>query len=588
MTYVHVRKLVPVVTPPAGPPADEHDHGHADRQRSSRSARRRSRSSRGRRARRPPAGHAGTEAVDDRHRARRRPRRAPAGGTATADRRRPRRSTPRRRRTTTPPDGRGAGELGAAVDHRPAAVGQDVLGRPGQLDGQSDELHVPVAALRRAGANCVVVGSGQSYTCVPPDIDKTMRVAVEAKNAPARPSRSRPRRPRRSRAERWGTRPGSGTRWGRRGASSTAAGGQAGCRRARRAGGGRRAALVALPRRQRGLAHQRRRRRARARERRDDRAADGVRSLARGDRRGVLAARRRRDGGLGVREQPRRRTRSAAARAPAPSRSRGTGSSSTRDFRLARVPPQGRLDLGGIAKMWSVRRAAQLLAERCDDPHLLVEAGGDMVAARGDHSVAVEAPGDHAITVRDGPGHRDVGLEPASLDERRRRARASPDRSGDRRPGPARSGDRLRRRSDRGRDRGEGAGVAARRASTRRATRPCCGTGTRCVQRRMEGRRVILWEVTRASAFVAYACYTIAVVWGIALTARSFRPPVAPQFDYHRFVSVLGTARARHARRDAARRPLRARRGRRRCSASGRRGPCARASQRSGSRSRSR
>ena len=51
---------------------------------------------------------------------------------------------------------------------------------------------------------------------------------------------------------------------------------------------------------------------------------------------------------------------------------------------------------------------------------------------------------------------------------------------------------------------------------------------------------MILWEVTRASAFVAYACYTIAVVWGIALTARSFRPPVAPQFDYHRFVSVLG------------------------------------------------
>ncbi len=51
---------------------------------------------------------------------------------------------------------------------------------------------------------------------------------------------------------------------------------------------------------------------------------------------------------------------------------------------------------------------------------------------------------------------------------------------------------------------------------------------------------MILWEVTRASAFIAYACYTIAVVWGIALTARSFRPPVAPQFDYHRFVAVLG------------------------------------------------
>ncbi len=49
-----------------------------------------------------------------------------------------------------------------------------------------------------------------------------------------------------------------------------------------------------------------------------------------------------------------------------------------------------------------------------------------------------------------------------------------------------------------------------------------------------------MWDVTRASAFVAFACYTISVAWGISLTARSFRPPVAPQFDYHRFVAVLG------------------------------------------------
>jgi sulfoxide reductase heme-binding subunit YedZ len=51
---------------------------------------------------------------------------------------------------------------------------------------------------------------------------------------------------------------------------------------------------------------------------------------------------------------------------------------------------------------------------------------------------------------------------------------------------------------------------------------------------------MMLWEVSRASAFIAYGCYTIALVWGIALTARSFSPPVAPQFDYHRFVSVVG------------------------------------------------
>ena len=48
------------------------------------------------------------------------------------------------------------------------------------------------------------------------------------------------------------------------------------------------------------------------------------------------------------------------------------------------------------------------------------------------------------------------------------------------------------------------------------------------------------WDITRSSAFIALACYTVSVAWGISLTARSFRPPVAPQFDYHRFVSVIG------------------------------------------------
>jgi FAD:protein FMN transferase len=75
-----------------------------------------------------------------------------------------------------------------------------------------------------------------------------------------------------------------------------------------------------------------------------------------------------------------------------------------REFRLARVPPGSKLDLGGIAKMWSAQRAARLLAERCDDPSLLVEAGGDMVAARGDHTVSVEAPGDHTIVVHEHQG----------------------------------------------------------------------------------------------------------------------------------------------------------------------------------------
>jgi sulfoxide reductase heme-binding subunit YedZ len=50
---------------------------------------------------------------------------------------------------------------------------------------------------------------------------------------------------------------------------------------------------------------------------------------------------------------------------------------------------------------------------------------------------------------------------------------------------------------------------------------------------------MILWEVARASAFVALACYTLVVAWGIALSSRFWRPP-APQLAYHRFLASLG------------------------------------------------
>jgi thiamine biosynthesis lipoprotein len=60
--------------------------------------------------------------------------------------------------------------------------------------------------------------------------------------------------------------------------------------------------------------------------------------------------------------------------------------------RIVLVPAGCAVDLGGIAKTWSVRRAAQKVAELSPDPSLLVDAGGDMVAARGDHEVQVEDP----------------------------------------------------------------------------------------------------------------------------------------------------------------------------------------------------
>ena len=57
-----------------------------------------------------------------------------------------------------------------------------------------------------------------------------------------------------------------------------------------------------------------------------------------------------------------------------------------------RITAGSRLDLGGIGKSWIAVRIAKLLFQRSDDPQLLVDAGGDLVAVRGDHIVDVEAP----------------------------------------------------------------------------------------------------------------------------------------------------------------------------------------------------
>jgi hypothetical protein len=52
---------------------------------------------------------------------------------------------------------------------------------------------------------------------------------------------------------------------------------------------------------------------------------------------------------------------------------------------------------------------------------------------------------------------------------------------------------------------------------------------------------MILWEIARASAFVAFGCYTLVVVWGVLLAGKGFRP-AAPQMAFHRFLSSLGLA----------------------------------------------
>lgn len=52
---------------------------------------------------------------------------------------------------------------------------------------------------------------------------------------------------------------------------------------------------------------------------------------------------------------------------------------------------------------------------------------------------------------------------------------------------------------------------------------------------------MILWDIARASAFVAFGCYTVSVAWGIVLAGRGWRP-AAPQLTYHRFLASLGMA----------------------------------------------
>jgi thiamine biosynthesis lipoprotein len=56
----------------------------------------------------------------------------------------------------------------------------------------------------------------------------------------------------------------------------------------------------------------------------------------------------------------------------------------------ARIPAGAQLDLGGIGKGWIADRVARLLRAARPVGRILVDAGGDLVAARGAHLVAVE------------------------------------------------------------------------------------------------------------------------------------------------------------------------------------------------------
>ena len=70
----------------------------------------------------------------------------------------------------------------------PSILGQPQSGKtfsadPGSWTGNPTSFTYQWQRCDASGANCVAVGSAQSYTCVPADIDQTMRVAVQATNA---------------------------------------------------------------------------------------------------------------------------------------------------------------------------------------------------------------------------------------------------------------------------------------------------------------------------------------------------------------------------------------------------------------------
>ncbi len=201
------------------------------------------------------------------------------------------------------------------------------------------------------------------------------------------------------------------------------------------------------------------------------------------------------------------------------------------------------------------RRLADMLADRCDDDIILVDAGGDLASARGDHIVAVERPGvslpnrpglptgEAAVRIAVGEGE---GVATSGCGRRRwvngdgqiahHLIDPAAGRPGPRTQATVIAGDvvtadvlaktlALRPRL---------IGVAAENGDDhgRRPHPHHAGVGS-------AGAAVIAWETARASAFVAFGCYTLVVAWGVLLAGRAWRP-AAPQLAFHRFLSSLG------------------------------------------------
>lgn len=65
------------------------------------------------------------------------------------------------------------------------------------------------------------------------------------------------------------------------------------------------------------------------------------------------------------------------------------------------IPAGTSLDLGGIGKSWAAVRAGELLAARCEDERLIIDAGGDLAIIRGSHRIETAAG---AVLAHEGEG----------------------------------------------------------------------------------------------------------------------------------------------------------------------------------------
>ena len=187
ITYVRVRKLVPVVSAPSAAIRRRDGRRRPCRTATTEAATAKGRSRsrrRSRRRRRRGAGRPGRrERARDRH-----GHAGRSGGPGRRQRDRDRAATGRQPVGRRARDASGDGHRARSTPSCPSIIGvpqssKTISADPGTWTGTPTSFTYQWQRCDAAGANCVVVGSGQSYTCVPADIDKTMRVAVEATNA---------------------------------------------------------------------------------------------------------------------------------------------------------------------------------------------------------------------------------------------------------------------------------------------------------------------------------------------------------------------------------------------------------------------